>query len=97
MDLPIPVSYDCSLEQAKKVIEGVIAKDDRVLQQPAVPFVRVWNLGDSAVEIMVRVWCKAGDYWELRSALLENIKNALDQEGIVIPYSQLDVHLIEKK
>ena len=97
VDLTIPVSYACSLEQAKKVIEGVIAKDDRVLQQPAAPFVRVWNLGDSAVEIIVRVWCKAGDYWELRSALLENIKNTLDQEGIVIPYSQLDVHLIEKK
>ena len=97
MDLTIPVSYDCSLEQAKRVIEGVIAKDDRVLQQPAEPFVRVWELGASSVDIMVRVWCNAADYWELRSWLLENIKVTLDKEGIVIPYSQLDVHLIDKK
>ena len=97
IDLTIPVSYDCSLEQAKQVIEGVIASDDRVLQQPAAPFVRVWNLGGSAVDIMVRVWCKAGDYWELRSWLLENIKTSLDKESIVIPYNQLDVHLIDKK
>ena len=97
VDLTIPVSYDCSLEQAKEVIDRVIARDSRALQQPDAPFVRVWNLGASAVEIMVRVWCNAGDYWELRSWLLENIKNELDKEGIVIPYSQLDVHLIDKK
>lgn len=97
VDITIPVSYDCSLEQAKSVIEGVIAADSRVLREPDAPFVRVWNLGASAVEIMVRVWCSGSDYWELRSSLLENIKNRLDKEGINIPYSQLDVHVIEKK
>ena len=97
VDLTIPVSYECSLEKAKAVIEAVIARDSRVLDKPDVPFVRVWNLGGSAVEIMVRVWCNAGDYWELRSWLLENIKNELDREAIVIPYNQLDVHLIDKK
>ena len=97
VDLTVPVSYDCSLEQAKAVIERVIERDGRVLQEPAAPFVRVWDLGASAVDIAVRVWCDAGDYWELRSWLIENIKNELDKEGIVIPYSQLDVHLIGKQ
>ena len=97
VDLTIPVPYSCSLEQAKTVIERVIARDDRVLQEPALPFVRVWNLGANGIDIVARVWCKSGDYWELRSWLIENIKNELDREGIKIPYSQLDVHLIEKK
>ena len=97
VDLTIPVSYDCSLDQAKAVIEGVIARDSRVLQEPEAPFVRVWNLGGSAVELMVRVWCDGNDYWELRSWLIENIKKELDKEGITIPYSQLDVHVIDKK
>ncbi len=97
VDLTIPVSYGCSLDQAKKVIENVIARDSRALQEPEAPFVRVWNLGGSAVELMVRVWCDGADYWELRSWLLENIKVELDREGISIPYSQLDVHLVEKK
>ena len=97
VDLTIPVSYNCSLDQAKAVIEGVIARDSRVLQEPAAPFVRVWDLGASAVDIAVRVWCDGADYWELRSWLVENIKNELDKEGINIPYSQLDVHLIDKK
>ena len=97
VDLTIPVSYDCSLDQAKAVIEGVIARDSRVLQEPEAPFVRVWNLGGSAVELMVRVWCDGNNYWELRSWLIENIKKELDKEGIAIPYSQLDVHVIDKK
>ena len=97
VDLTIPVSYDCSLEQAKAVIERVIARDGRVLQEPAAPFVRVWDLGASAVDIVVRVWCNSADYWELRSWLIENIKTELDREGIAIPYSQLDVHLIGKQ
>ena len=97
VDLTIPVSYNCSLDQAKAVIEGVIARDSRVLQEPAAPFVRVWDLGASAVDIAVRVWCDGNDYWELRSWLIENIKKELDKEGIVIPYSQLDVHVIDKK
>ena len=97
VDLTIPVSYDCSLDQAKAVIEGVIARDSRVLQEPAAPFVRVWDLGASAVDIAVRVWCDGNDYWELRSWLIENIKKELDKEGIAIPYSQLDVHVIDKK
>lgn len=97
VDITIPVSYDCPLEQAKSVIEGVIAADSRVLQEPDAPFVRVWNLGASAVEIMVRVWCSGSDYWELRSSLLENIKGQLDKEGIVIPYTKLQVQLTEKK
>lgn len=97
VDLTIPVTYSCSLEEAKAVIEGVIAADSRVLQEPDAPFVRVWNLGASAVEIMVRVWCKSGDYWELRSSLLENIKGQLDVAGIAIPYTQLQVQLTDKK
>ena len=97
VDLTIPVSYNCSLDQAKKVIENVIARDSRALQEPEAPFVRVWNLGGSAVELMVRVWCDGNDYWELRSWLIENIKNELDREGISIPFSQLDVHVIDKK
>ena len=97
VDLTIPVSYNCSLEQAKQIIDSVVGRDSRILQQPDAPFVRVWNLGPSAVEIMVRVWCDSADYWELRSWLIENIKNELDKAAIAIPYSQLDVHLIDKK
>ena len=73
LDLDIGVPYSCSLKEACKLIEGVCLADERVLPDPAA-FVRTWDLKDSCVNIKVRVWCKSGDYWGLRSDLIETIK-----------------------
>ncbi|MFP3386682.1 mechanosensitive ion channel family protein, partial [Tritonibacter sp. SIMBA_163] len=59
--------------------------DGRVLSNPE-PWVRVTNLGDSSVDISTRLWCTAGDYWELRWAMIQGVKEAFDAEGISIPY-----------
>lgn len=88
LELTIPVPYECPLEQAKAVIAQVVESDSRVTEPP---FIRVWNLSESSVDILIRVWCRREDYWELRASLLENIKLALDREGISIPYRQLEV------
>lgn len=49
--------------------------------------------GESAVVLLLRVWCQNTDYWDLRFDLLEKVKLAFDRKGITIPYNQLDVHL----
>lgn len=90
LDLTIPVPYECSLERAKEVITAVAENEARVTQPP---MIRVWELSASSVDILVRVWCAGSDYWEVRSALLEEIKLALDRAGISIPYNQLEVRL----
>lgn len=59
--------------------------DERVHSDPA-PWVRVTNLGDSSVDLTTRLWCAAGDYWELRFALIKKVKEHFDAEGISIPY-----------
>lgn len=96
VDLTIPVPYSCPLEQARAEIEAVIARDERILSAPAAPFVRVWELEPSAVKIMVRVWVAAGDYWEVRSRLLEDIKARLEQAGMTIPAQRLEVRLNDR-
>lgn len=93
VDLTIPVPYDCSLEKAKQVITDAVMKETRI---EADPFIRTWNLSAHSVDIMVRAWCSSSDYWEVRSNLLELIKFALDDNGIAIPFNQLDVHICNK-
>lgn len=93
VDLTIPVPYDCSLEKAKQVITDAVMKETRI---EADPFIRTWNLSAHSVDIMVRAWCSSNDYWEVRSNLLEQIKFALDANGIAIPFNQLDVHICNK-
>ena len=84
--------YEDDLKKAQKVIEKVLAGDNRILEEPATT-VAVSELGDSSVNFVVRPWVNAADYWSVRFDLIEGIKLALDKNGITIPYPQHDVHM----
>ena len=92
VDLVIGISYGDDLRKAKKIIEDTLAADQRVLQDPA-PTVAVSELADSSVNFVVRPWVKAADYWDVYFETTENIKLALDKNGITIPFPQTDVHI----
>lgn len=94
VDLVIGVGYGDDLDKCHEVLMDVITAHDKVLKDPA-PLVRVSNLGDSAVDFVVRPWCKTSDYWDVLFDLTKAIKQRLDSEGISIPYPQRDLHLLE--
>ncbi len=96
IDLVIGIGYDDDIRKAKSIIENIINADDRILQDPA-PAISLADLADSSVNINVRPWVKAGDYWPVRADLLETIKITFDEQGVSIPYPQRDVHLYEVK
>ena len=85
IDLVFGIDYGDGMENAMNVIESVIKADKRVLADPA-PVVRVSELNSSSVDIIARPWVNTPDYWEVRWALIQNVKNALDEAGISIPY-----------
>ena len=87
----IGISYEDNLATAKQVIESVLANEERVLEDTP-PLVGVLELADNSVNLTVRVWTKAGDYFATKLALTENIKLAFDEAGITIPYPQIQVH-----
>jgi small conductance mechanosensitive channel len=92
VDLVIGISYEDDLRKAKKIIEDTLAADPRVLQDPA-PTVAVSELGDSSVNFVVRPWVEPADYWSVYFDTTENVKLALDKNGITIPFPQRDVHI----
>jgi len=93
VDLVVGVSYDDDLKKAKQVIEHVLAEDNRILADPPTT-VAVSELGDSSVNFVVRPWVKTADYWNVYFNITENVKIALDKNGITIPYPQRDIHMI---
>lgn len=95
VDFVLGVGYGDSIDKAIKTVHSVIAKDERIQHEPE-PMVVVSNLGASSVDLTIRVWCAAGDYWPLKFALTKAFKEALDKAGISIPYPQTDVHLIQE-
>ncbi|MEO1564457.1 MAG: mechanosensitive ion channel domain-containing protein [Pseudomonadota bacterium] len=85
VDLTFGIDYGDDINVAKQIILEVLAADERCFEEPE-PWVRVTNLGDSSVDLSIRVWTKADDFWDLRFALLQAVKEAFDKGGISIPY-----------
>lgn len=96
VDHVIGIGYNDDLKKAKEVLYGVIRDDPRTLAEPA-PLVAVSELGDSSVNFTVRAWVKSEEYWDAYFGMLEEIKLALDANGISIPYPQMDVHMDQLK
>lgn len=92
IDLTIGVSYNANLQQTKALLERVVKENALVLKSPEVQ-VAVAELADSSVNFVVRPWVKSDDYWPVRFQLMEAIKDGLDEEGIEIPFPQMDVHV----
>ena len=77
-----------------QVIEGILAADDRVLSDPE-PTVAVVELADSSVNLVVRPWCAASEYWPLRFDLTRALKEGLEAGGCSIPFPQRDLHVVD--
>lgn len=92
VDMVFGIGYDDDIRKAKDIISGVIEADDRILKDPA-PLVAVGELGDNSVNFNVRPWVNSADYWNVYFDLNEKIKIAFDDNGISIPYPQMDIHL----
>lgn len=92
VDFAVGISYDADVKQAREVILNIFKNDERVLKDPA-PVVFLTELADNSLNLSVRVWVNAADYWPVFFSDLEAIKEELDKAGIGIPYPQRDVHI----
>lgn len=92
VDLTVGIAYNEDIGAAKSVIMKVLQQHEKVLSDPA-PFVGVSELADSSVNLAVRPFCNAEDYWNVFFDVNEQMKVALDNNNITIPFPQRDVHL----
>ncbi len=92
IDLVVGVSYDDDIDLAIKTVNEVLAAEPRVLDEP-VPTVACMELGDSSVNLVVRPWVKASEYWPTRWDLIKAIKESIEAAGCSFPYPQRDVHV----
>lgn len=91
IDLTFGIGYEDDMKKAKEIIERIIGSDSRILNIPE-PLVAVGELADSSVNIVVRPWVNTGDYWPVLYDLTEKVKTEFDENGISIPFPQMDVH-----
>lgn len=94
LDLVAGVSYGDDILKVKKVLQGILDNEPRILKDPT-PTVGLMEMGDSSINFAFRPWVKTEDYWDLFFELQERIKIRFDEENITIPFPQRDVHLIK--
>lgn len=92
VDLLFGISYEANIKLAKDTINNVTDKEEGIIKGEPVT-IYVSALEESQVTIGLRVWTKTEDYWDVRWRLIENVKLALDEAGIEIPFNQLSVTL----
>lgn len=91
VDFSFGVEYGTDFERVQAILKDIIAADNRILTTPA-PFVELGQLADSSVNVTVRIWVKASDYWGVFFDMNKTVYATFNKEGIEFPFPQLTVH-----
>lgn len=92
VDCTFDIGYQDDIAQAKDILLAVAESNPMILDMPET-LVGVANHNDSCISIDLKVWCKTDDYWTVKYFLEETVKLAFDENGISIPFPQIDVHI----
>ncbi|WP_205677806.1 mechanosensitive ion channel family protein [Brumimicrobium salinarum] len=93
VDFTFGFSYGEDFKLARDTVLQIVSAHDKVFKDPA-PFVKLGNLGDSSVDLTVRVWCNKEDYWDIFFDINEAVYQKFEEiEGISMPFPQMDVHV----
>ncbi|MEF2623483.1 MAG: mechanosensitive ion channel [Angelakisella sp.] len=90
----VGIAYEADTARAIELLTALI-KSRKPLVNPEKALVYVKELGDSSVVLGLHYWVKTDDYWDEAWSINQAIKDLLDQNGIAIPFNQLDVHVIQ--
>ena len=93
VDFVFGISYDADIDKAMDTIRDLVSSDARVHKDPE-PFLAVSNLGDSSVDITVRVWAQTEDYWAVNFDTIKAVKQRFDAEGIGIPFPSRTIYSV---
>lgn len=87
----VGVEYGEDFGKVEACVRRIMAADSRILSAPA-PFVALHALDASSVNVVIRVWVKGTDYWDVYFDMNRSIYETFNREGIGFPFPQLTVH-----
>ncbi len=96
VDHVFSVAYGTDVSRVRAILLEEAEKHELALKDPA-PFARLTKQNEHSLDFTLRVWAKSSDYWTLNFDLLESINKRFEEEGIEVPFQQLDVHIRDQK
>lgn len=94
-DIPVGISYDSDINKAIKTVQRVLDKEERIITTgDKAPTIAVSSMGDSSVNLTARIWTKTSDFLSVQWDLNKAIKEAMDKDGIDIPFPTRTLEII---
>ena len=95
LDIEVGISYQADLKKAQELCQKLLEQETRIMDTE-VKRVVVSELAESAVILKLIFWVRPGDYWNVKWDMTEALKLTFDENGIEIPFNQLDVNIRER-
>lgn len=95
VDVSVGIRYDESINKVRKLLLDLASAYPEVLKEPAVPVVHVTSMGESSVNLQLRLWAKTEDYWPLYFSLNQAVLDEFSKQDIKTPFNQLSVRFEE--
>ena len=92
IEFSVPIGYQEDYEKVKSILTKICTEHELILKSPT-PFIVIKEYAPSSLNVQARVWVQSENYWTVYFDLTEKIKKVFDEQGIVIPFNQLDVHV----
>lgn len=93
VDWTFSIAYGDDYQEARSVLEELIGKEKRILNEPAAPFIALNKMADSSIDIVVRAWVNKADYWDVYFLMNETVYKTFEEKGLSIPFPQVGVHI----
>ena len=94
VEMGVSIAYDADIVKARQIIGSILASYPEILSDPA-PMIEVNKLNNSSVDMVVRPWTKPADYWAVYFRFQQDVLEKFREEGIKIPFPQVDVHFAD--
>ena len=91
----IGIDYGTDYDKAKSILLNILSSDQRILSDPS-PYIALKTLNQSSVDLLIRVWVKRPDYWDVYYNTNEQIYKVFATQGINLPFPQMTIHLSDK-
>ncbi|AWF83090.1 mechanosensitive ion channel protein [Microbulbifer sp. A4B17] len=89
------IAYGDDIDTGLAVLRRMVAEEPRILAEPE-PSFAVKELADSAVNLQLRAWAANDQYWEVYWSLMQQLKPALEAEGLTVPFPQRELHIVDR-
>lgn len=97
VDWTFSFAYGNDYDSAKQMLLEFVKDDERILKEPAEPFIGLSKMSDHSIDVVMRVWTLTDNYWPLYFEVNEKVYKNYSSHGLNIPFPQMDVHLIQPK